>query len=110
MAHTPPPVAELVTEQVASRPGAATWHSGEDINLLLAWPDERRNRWRAALGASLIAHLLAFIAVLQVEMLVPRPLTRRSETGRTSVTRLYLPPDLLTQHAPNRTKPSKTFD
>jgi TonB family protein len=111
MANTPPPVAEPVTERAKSRVNRQTWHSDEDLNLLLAWPDDRSNRWRLALGASLIIHVLAFFVVLQIEALVPRHLmTRRSETGQTSVTRLYLPPDLLTQRAPNRAKPSKTFD
>jgi TonB family protein len=106
MANTPPSAAERVAEQVSGR--SALQPADAELNLLLAWPDERHNRWRFALAASTAFHVLIFLLVLQLESLIPH--AHRPETPRVSVTRLYLPPDLLTQHAPNRSQPSKTFD
>jgi TonB family protein len=80
----------------------------EELNLLLTWPDERHNRRRLALAASVAIHVVMFLIALKVESLIP-PMPER-EPSRVSVTRLYIPPDLLTQRAPNRTAPSKTFD
>ncbi len=108
MANTPPSAAEPVAEQARARAARQRDDTAEELNLLPAWPDERHNRWRFALGTSVALHVLIFLAVLQLESLIPQPHQR--ESPRVSITRLYLPPDLLTQRAPNRTAPSKTFD
>jgi TonB family protein len=78
-------------------------------NLLLVWPDSGwSSRWRMALVASLAIHVLFFTAGVQVTGLLPRePPSRRAVQN---VTRLYLPPDLLTQKAPNKSPISKSFD
>jgi TonB family protein len=109
MANTLPPAAESAAEQASDPVAHRHRYAHGELNLLLVWPDERRrSRWRFALAASTAFHFLVFLLILQLENPLPRP--RRSEPPRVSVTRLYLPPDLLTQHAPNRSQPSKTFD
>jgi TonB family protein len=108
MPKTPPPAAEPVAEQVSGRVAHQRNDGRGELNLLLAWPDEHHNRWRIVLGASVAAHALIFLLLPQLATLVPP--SHQRESPRVSVTRLYLPPDLLTQRAPNRTPPSKTFD
>src|SRR5260370_26531059 len=77
-----------------------------ELNLLLEWPNERSgSRWTAILSGSVCLHLLFFFAAIQLPSFV-----RRTAPERTVVlkrTRLYLPPDVLTQKAPNRQKLSK---
>jgi TonB family protein len=80
-----------------------------ELNLLLEWPNERSgNRWTAIFTASLFAHLLLFFAAVQLPSFV-----RSAAPERTIIVkriRLYTPPDLLTQKAPNRQKPAKQID
>jgi TonB family protein len=109
MIKTPSPAASPVAEQANGRVARRRDGEAGDLNLLLAWPDEQRqSRWRLALAASVAFHVLVFFVILQVERLIPT--SRQQEPPRVSITRLYIPPDLLTQRAPNRRPPSKTFD
>ncbi|MBV9156112.1 MAG: TonB family protein [Acidobacteriaceae bacterium] len=78
-----------------------------ELDLLLEWP-ERDVRWRAILSGSLAAHLLLFIAVVRLPTFVRRVEPEHNVIVRTIP--LYLPPDVLTQKAPNRQKVSKQID
>jgi TonB family protein len=80
-----------------------------DLNLLLNWPDRQSGSRRSLiLGASLAMHALFFSIAIQLPSFVQQgPPERRVAFHRIP---LYLPPDLLTQKAPNRTKPTKSFD
>lgn len=80
-----------------------------ELNLLLAWPDtDRPSRWRKALLASVAIHAVMFTGGVRVAALLPRePPPQRAVLN---VTKLYVPPDLLTQKAPNRSPVSKSFD
>ncbi len=68
----------------------------------------RTSRWRIVFGASLALHLLFFFAATRMGSLIgpldsePRVIVNRIP--------LYLPPDVLTQKAPNRDKVSKHID
>lgn len=106
MANIPPPAAEQAADQASGRPTRE--QTSGDLNLLLAWPAEAPSRWRLAVAASVALHVVAFFVVLQLETIMPKHHPQAQKA--VSVTHLYLPPDLLTQRAPNRTKPSKTFD
>ncbi len=80
-----------------------------ELNLLLEWPQRRYDsRWLTIFGASLGLHALLFALMLQVPGLISAP-----EPERRVVLHhipLYLPPDVLTQRAPNRSKPTKNID
>jgi TonB family protein len=77
-------------------------------DLLLVWPDAGwSSRWRKALVASLAIHAAFFTAGVQITGLLPHEPPRRAIQN---VTRLYLPPDLLTQKTPNKSPVSKSFD
>lgn len=78
------------------------------LNLLFPWPEEERSsRWRRSLAASVVVHILLFFAAIQLKSLIP---ASPEETVVRRVTPLYLPPDLLTQRAPNKGEISKSFD
>lgn len=78
------------------------------LNLLFPWPEEERSsRWRRSLAASVAVHIVLFFAAIQLKSLIPAP---PEETVVRRVTHLYLPPDLLTQRAPNKGEISKSFD
>ena len=83
--------------------------SNVDLNLLLEWPDHRSGRqWLLICGGSLLFHALFLVLSTTVPSLVGQ---RRQEPQRVvHRIRLYLPPDLMTQKAPNRVKPSKQID
>jgi len=94
---------------------AAQGHNGmdgmdRDLHLLLEWPKaDRAARWRASLGVSICLHFLIFVFGTRMASFVHREPTReRLRVVR--VTPLYLPPDLLTQKAPNRGHVSKQID
>jgi TonB family protein len=80
-----------------------------DLNLLLDWPDgQSAPRRLRILGASLAVHAIVFAFAIQLPSFV-----HQSRVERRVVLHkipLYLPPDLLTQRAPNRSKPTKSFD
>lgn len=110
MSNTPLSEAGRATDPGAPHPLTLdTNELAPELNLLLSWPDhEGPSRWRNALLASLAIHVIIFAAGIQVASLVPsEPPPRRSVQ---SVTKLYVPPDLLTQRAPNRSPVSKSFD
>src|SRR5690349_10164889 len=80
------------------------------LNLLLDWQFTRRSRsgWAKILAISLAVHALFFLAAVQLPSLA----TPSAELPRVAVHHipLYLPPDVLTQKAPNRAKLSKEID
>ncbi len=80
-----------------------------ELNLLLEWPGQRsRPAWFAVFGASILLHIFFFFIAIQLPSFTPR-----AEPQRTVIVRripLYLPPDVLTQKAPNRAKVSKSID
>jgi TonB family protein len=93
--------AERKSGEVAGTPGA-------ELNLLFPWPDEeRRSRWRRSLAASFAVHIILFFTALQLKSIIP---AAPQQTVVRRVTHLYLPPDLLTQRAPNKGEISKSFD
>jgi TonB family protein len=83
--------------------------SSPPIQLLLEWPKEHsRAGWGAIYGASVLVNLL----VLLVLMNLPPPPVNTAFRGEVvwDKTPLYIPPDLLTQKAPNREKVSKSVN
>lgn len=97
---TPPAVAEAAPS-VPREP---------ELDLLLHW-DQRQTRsgWLMVLAASLAIHVLVGVAVFQMPVFVVR---REAPVQRVAVRRipLYMPPDLLTQRAPNRQEITKSID
>ncbi len=81
--------------------------SSVELNLLLEWP-RQDSRWRFVLAGSLAAHLLLFFAAIRLPSFVGR--TEPEHRVIVRRTPLYLPPDALTQKAPNREKVSKQID
>ncbi|HSU32046.1 MAG TPA: TonB family protein [Bryobacteraceae bacterium] len=80
--------------------------SSPPIHLLLEWPKEHsRSGWGAIYGASVLINLL----LLLVLMSLPPPPVNTAFRGEVvwDKTPLYIPPDLLTQKAPNRQKVAK---
>ena len=79
------------------------------LNLLPERREERtRGRWLAVIGGSLLAHLLFFSVAIKLPSF-----ETQSEPERRVVIRrvpLYLPPDVLTQKAPNKAKPTENID
>ncbi len=79
------------------------------IELHLHLEDERPPRqWAAILGASFLLHVLFFFIAIQLPSFVPLNIPDRKVIVRRIP--LYLPPDVLTQKAPNRRKISKSID
>jgi hypothetical protein len=70
MAKTLPPAAGPVAEHAG---GSVVYQrdDAEELNLLLTWPDERHNRRRLALAASVAIHVVMFLIALKVESLIP---------------------------------------
>ncbi len=109
MANAPLSLIDAVPEPVPAHPVAALPPSPVELNLLLRWPGERtRPQWLVILGASLLLHLFFFFIVLQLPSFIQPDRPERTVIVRR--VRLYLPPDLLTQKAPNRQKVSKSID
>ncbi len=84
--------------------------STAELNLLLEWPNQRtRPQWVAIFGASIALHVILFAVAIRI----PSLLAERSQPERMVVLRkipLYLPPDLMTQRAPNRQKVAKQIN
>jgi TonB family protein len=80
-----------------------------DLNLLLEWPPRRTaGQWAAIIAGSLAFHLVLFSIAIQLpSFVVPSEPERRIIVKRT---KLYLPPDVLTQKAPNRNKVTQNID
>jgi TonB family protein len=90
-----------MTETVVSSP--------VELNLLLEWPNRRSGpQWVAIFSASVALHLLLFFLVIQLPSLIGRSAPEPNIIERHVP--LYLPPDLMTQKAPNRQKPSKQIE
>src|ERR671938_61432 len=82
---------------------------GVELDLLRGLPQERpRIQWLAIYGASLCVHLILFALALQMRSFTFRRVPERRVIVK--YTPLYLPPDILTQKAPNRQKLSKSID
>ncbi|MBV9307098.1 MAG: TonB C-terminal domain-containing protein [Acidobacteriaceae bacterium] len=82
---------------------------GVELDLLRGLPQDRpRTQWIAILAASLCVHLLLFTLAVQMKSFTFRRLPERRIIVK--YTPLYLPPDVLTQKAPNRQKLSKNID
>src|SRR4051794_33115065 len=105
----------MVADQNAARtgatPGVLSCGPPEfDLDLLLHLDDtDRTRRWRWCLGASLALHALIFVVALGLKSVVAVRSVNVSSPVRI-YTKLYVPPDVLTQRAPNTRRPSKTFD
>ncbi len=83
--------------------------SDVELNLLLEWPNQRtRPQWILICAGSLFFHLVVFYLGTRLQSLVGQ----RQPERQVVVHRipLYLPPDLMTQKAPNRAKLSKQID
>jgi TonB family protein len=82
---------------------------GVELDLLRGLPQERpRIQWLAICAASLCIHLILFTAAIQLRSFTFRSVPERRFLVK--YTPLYLPPDVLTQKAPNRQKLSKSID
>jgi TonB family protein len=76
--------------------------------LLDRHPEETRARWNVVFGSSLLLHLLLLLATARLPGFIHAPrVAKRVIEHRIP---LYLPPDLLTQRAPNREAVSKHID
>jgi TonB family protein len=90
-----------MTETVAASP--------VELNLLLEWPNQRSGpQWVGIFSASVALHVLLFFAAIQIPSLVGHSVPKQQVVERRVP--LYLPPDLMTQKAPNRQKLSKQID
>src|SRR5438309_8729579 len=79
------------------------------LNLLLESPDSIfSSHSLLVFGGSLLVHLFVFYAAIHLPAFTARIQPERRVIVRR--TKLYLPPDLLTQRAPNRHKPSQNID
>lgn len=81
-----------------------------DLDLLLHWEQRQSpTGWLTVLTASLLIHLLVFFTALRLPTFVVR---HELPSRRVIVHKipLYLPPDLLTQKAPNKQAVSKSID
>jgi TonB family protein len=79
------------------------------LNLLLESPDSIfSSHSLLVFGGSLLVHLFVFYAAIHLPAFTARIQPERRVIVRR--TKLYLPPDLLTQKAPNRHKPSQNID
>lgn len=110
MKNTPHAVAEHGISATAARGHKGVEETPQDLHLLLEWPKaDRTARWRASFGASICLHFLIFAFGTRMASFVhQKPARERIRVVR--VTPLYLPPDLLTQKAPNRGHISKQID
>jgi len=80
-----------------------------ELDLMRHWPAERPQRqWIAVLAASIVIHVGLFSLAVQLPAFAGRtPPTHRVIVHHIP---LYMPPDLLTQRAPNRQKIAKSID
>ena len=79
-----------------------------ELNLLLHWPDRSRPEWTAIFGGSVALHIFFLFVATHLPSFVP-PVEPEHRVIVKRV-RLYVPPDILTQKAPNRQKISKSVD
>ncbi len=82
---------------------------GAELDLLRGLPRERPPiQWLAIGAASLFIHLILFTTAIQLRSFTFHSVPERRVMVK--YTPLYLPPDVLTQKAPNRRKLSKSID
>ncbi|HXR75318.1 MAG TPA: TonB family protein [Bryobacteraceae bacterium] len=109
MIRTSPPAADPVAARAASQQTPAG-DPEPALDLLLNWrSSEKERQWLRSLGLSLAFHLVLLVPILYWGSLTAQPPEPEREVVHT-ITPLYMPPDLLTQKAPNRNKVSKQFD
>jgi len=80
-----------------------------ELNLLLEWPQRSRPQWAGIFAASIGLHLVFFFLAAQI----PSLSGGAEHAQRTVIVHhipLYLPPDVMTQKAPNRHALSKQID
>ena len=109
MIRTSPPAADPAAARAASH---KVPHLGSepDLDLLLNWDSREKERmWLRSLCLSLAFHIVLLVPILSWGSMPAQPPESEREVVR-KITPLYLPPDLLTQKAPNRDKISKQFD
>jgi TonB family protein len=99
-------LSSLIAPAVPTRPFPP---SDAPLNLELDWRLEGpRHAWLKVIGGSLAVHVLLFLGAIRLPSFVTP-----SEPVRRAVVRhipLYLPPELMTQKAPNRDRVSKQID
>jgi TonB family protein len=109
MALSPLVLADIADARLPAANSIALPPSETELNLLLEWPQERTGRqWITVIGGSLAVHLVFFFIAIQLPSVIGS-----REPERTVIikrTRLYMPPDLLTQRAPNRGKVTENID
>lgn len=110
MRKTSPGPAEPATSAAVVAAAGNTRQSYPELQLLLEWLKAGRTpRWRASMGTSVCLHILVFALGTRMTSFVHLE-SRRERISSVKVTPLYLPPDLLTQRAPNRGQVSKQID
>jgi TonB family protein len=77
------------------------------LNLLLEWPQRPRSQWTGIFVASIALHFVLFLIAVHLPSVVSNEPARRIIVHRIP---LYIPPDIMTQKAPNRNKLSKQID
>ncbi len=109
MAISPLTIADPAAERVAGTNQIILPPSPVELNLLLGTPKQRsRPQWILIVGGSLLFHFLIFLIAIQLPSFVARVEPEQRVVVRR--TPLYLPPDILTQKAPNRKKVSDSID
>ena len=109
MAISPLTLADPAAERFSTANPVLLPPSTAELHLLLQWPDQRsRPRWMAIIGGSLAFHVFILAVAIQLPSFVARTEPERRVILRR--TPLYLPPDVLTQKAPNRHKVSDNID
>ena len=109
MAISPLTLSDPVQERVAADKPVALVPSDAPLNLLLEWPKQRsRPQWLAVIAGSLAFHLLVFTIAVQLPSFVGSDEPEKRVIVRR--TPLYIPPDILTQRAPNKHKVSDSID
>lgn len=85
--------------------------SPPDLDLLLHWPERRsRASWLRIAAASAAFQFLCFFGLIQLASIGTEPAAAQQQVVILHKTLLYLPPDLMTQRAPNRQQPAKTVN
>jgi TonB family protein len=109
MAISPLTLSALAEAQVTTTNPISLPPSDRELNLLLQWPVERtRPQWIAVIGGSLAFHFFVFLIAVQLPSLVNQNEPERQVIVKR--TPLYIPPDVLTQKAPNRHKVTENID
>ncbi len=97
-------------ETTSAVPVAAVAPEEPQLNLLLDWQDgERPNYWLLVIAGSLALHLLFFGIAVQMPAFIERSEPPSRVIAPRHIT-LYLPPDVLTQRAPNRKELTRSID